>query len=120
MGVIVIPVVRIITPGVCERSTKENPVIVKSTVVEPAIVKSIPVELTAVEPAKSGTEAAPVKSTHSAAVEAPASAAVETPATASAMWPSIGGIWLAERRCAQQSRCDCQSPSYPGPGSRFV
>jgi hypothetical protein len=60
-----------------------------------------------------------VKSTHSAAVEAPASAAVETPATASAMWPSIGGIWLAERRCAQQSRCDCQSPSYPGPGPTF-
>jgi len=111
LGVIVIPVVRIITPGICERSTKENPVIAKSTVVESAIVKSIPVEPTAVEPAKSGMEAAPVKSTHSAAVEAPA--------TASAMWPSIGGIWLAERRCAQQSRCDCQSPSYPGPGPTF-
>jgi hypothetical protein len=118
LGVIVIPVVRIITPGICERSTKENPVIVKSTVVEPAIVKSIPVEPTAVEPAKSGMDAAPVEPA-ATAVKSTHSAAVETPATASAMWPSIGEIWLAERRCAQQSRCDCQSPSYPGPGPTF-
>jgi len=73
--------------------------------------------------------AATVKSAHSAAVEAPAAAveapataAVETPAaaTATAMRPSVGEIWLAQRGSAQQSSCDCQSPSYPGPGSMFA
>jgi hypothetical protein len=60
----------------------------------------------------------PAHRVKSAAMKSPAPA-VETPATATAMWPSIGGIWLAERRCAQQSRCDCQSPSYPGPRPMF-
>ena len=62
----------------------------------------------------------PVESAHSAAVKSTHSAAVETPAAAPAMRPSVGEIWLAERGSAQQSSCDCQSPSYPGPGSRFV
>jgi hypothetical protein len=104
---------------------------VKSTFVEPAIVKSIPVEPTAVESAKSApVESAPVESTKSAPVEAahrvkPAAMkstapAVETPATTPAVRPGVGGIWLAERGSAQQSRSDRQSPSYPGPGSIFV
>ena len=75
---------------------------------ESTIVKSIPVKPTSVEaPVKPAT----VKSTKSAAVEATA-APVET--------SGVGRIWLAERGCAQQRRCDCQSPSYPGPGSAFV
>jgi hypothetical protein len=84
-----------------------------------------------VKPANSGametaaavksTHSATVKSTHSAAVEA-AAATMETPTAtaATAMRPSVGEIWLAERGSAQQSSCDCQSPSYPGPGSRFA
>jgi hypothetical protein len=62
-----------------------------------------------------------VGSAHSAAVEA-AAATMETPTAtaATAMRPSVGEIWLAERGSAQQSSCDCQSPSYPGPGSRFA
>jgi len=114
LAVIVISIVRIIAPpGINEPSTEEKPVVVKSAGVEPAIVKSIPVEPTTVEaPMKPATmKPATVKSTKSAAVEATA-ATVET--------SGVGGIWLAERGCAQQSRCDCQSPSYPGPGSVFV
>jgi len=109
LAVIVISIVRVIAPpGISKRSAEEKPVIVKSTVMESTIVKSIPVKPTSVEaPVKPAT----VKSTKSAAVEATA-ATVET--------SGVGGIWLAERGCAQQSRCDCQSPSYPGPGSVFV
>jgi len=109
LAVIVISIVRIIAPpGINEPSTEEKPVVVKSAGVEPAIVKSIPVEPTTVEaPMKPAT----VKSTKSAAVEATA-ATVET--------SGVDGIWLAERGSAQQSSCDCQSPSYPGPGSIFL
>ena len=118
MAVIVVPIIRIITPpGICDRSTEEKSVVVKSAVVESAIVKSIAVEPTTVESTESaGVEAAPmkpatVKSAKSAAVEATA-ATVET--------SGVDGIWLAERGSAQQSSCDCQSPSYPGPGSISV
>ena len=130
MAVIVIPIVRIIAPpGICKRSPEEKPVIVKSTVVEPAVVESATVEPAIVEPAtvepatvepatvksatvKSATvKSATVKPTKSAAVEATA-ATVET--------SGVGRIWLAERGSAQQSSCDCQSPSYPGPGSIFL
>jgi len=80
---------------------------------EATIVKSIPVKPTSVEaPMKPATvKSTTVKSAKSAPVEATA-ATVET--------SGVGWIWLAERGCAQQSRCDCQSPSYPGPGSVFV
>jgi hypothetical protein len=79
---------------------------------ESTIVKSIPVKPTSVEaPVKPATvKSTPVEAT-AATVEATA-ATVET--------SGVGWIWLAERGCAQQSRCDCQSPSYPGPGSVFV
>jgi hypothetical protein len=99
---------------------------VKSTFVEPAIVKSIPVEPTAVESAKSApVEPTPVEATKAAHRVKPAAMkstapAVETPATTPAVRPGVGGIWLAERGSAQQSRSDRQSPSYPGPGSIFV
>ena len=59
---------------------------------------------------------APVES---AAPVKPAAPAVETAAPA-AMRPGVGEIWLAERGSAQQSSCDCQRPSDPGPGSRFA
>jgi hypothetical protein len=90
-------------------------------------VESAPVKPTAVE----STKSAPVEAAHrvkpaamksaAPAVETPATApAVETPATTPAVRPGVGGIWLAERGSAQQSRSDRQSPSYPGPGSIFV
>jgi hypothetical protein len=64
-----------------------------------------------VESAKStAVNPATVKSTKSAAVKP----------TASAMRSGVGEIWLAQRGSAQQSSCDCQSPSYPGAGSRFA
>ena len=72
----------------------------KSAAVEPA------------SPAMEATKSATMKSAHSTAVE--------TPAATPAMRPSVGEIWLAERGSAQQSSCGCQSPSYPGPGSRFA
>jgi hypothetical protein len=87
---------------------------VKSIPVKPA--KSPAVETASVETAT--VETAAMKAAKSAAVEAPATAAVE--ASATAMRPSVGEIWLAERGSAQQSSCDCQSPSYPGPGSGFA
>jgi len=94
LAVIVIPIVRIIAPpGKSERSTEEKPV----------IVKSIPVEPTTVEPTTVKPAAPAVKAI---------AATVET--------SGVGGIWLAQRGSPQQSSCDCQSPSYPGPGSIFV
>jgi hypothetical protein len=63
---------------------------------------------------KPGHSAA-MKPAHSAAVE-PAHSAAATPA----MRAGVGEIWLAECGNAQQNRCDCQSPSYPGPGSAFI
>ena len=117
MAVIVIPIVRIIAPpGISEPSTEEKPVVVKSAVVESAIVKSIPVEPTSVESTKSAAvEAAPMKP---ATVKSPTPAVEATAATVKT--GGVGGIWLAERGSAQQSSCDCQSPSYPGPGSVSV
>jgi hypothetical protein len=76
-----------------------------------------------VKPSKSApvhTREATVKSTHSAAVEAAKSTPVETSAPTRAMRPGIGEFWLAERGSAQQSSCDCQSPSVLRPGFRFV
>src|SRR5208282_3819147 len=70
----------------------------RSTEEKPVIVKSIPVEPATVKPAKPAVKAT--------------AATVET--------SGVGGIWLAQRGSAQQSSCDCQSPSYPGPGSIFV
>jgi len=89
---------------------------VKSTVVEPAIVKSIRVKPTRVESAKS-TPVDPSHPAKSAAVK-PTTPAVETPAAA--MRAGVGEIWLAERGTAQQSRCDCQSPSRARPAFRFA
>ena len=102
MAVIVIPVVRIITKGISERSTEEKPAIVETTVVEPTIVESAAMESATAEPATVKPATPAVKAT---------AATVET--------SGVGGIRLAQRRCAQQSRCDCQSPSYPGPGPTF-
>jgi hypothetical protein len=121
LAVIVIPIVRVITPpGISERSTEEKPAIAKSIVVEPAIVKSI-----TAKPAS--MESATAEATHlvkSAAMEATKST-VKAPATAvetstTAMRPSEGETRLADRASAQQRRCDCQSPSYPRPGPRFA
>jgi hypothetical protein len=109
LAIIVVSIVRIIAPGISERSAEEEPVTVKSIPVKPA--KSPAVETATVETAA-------MKAAKSAAVEAPATAAVE--ASATAMRPSVGEIWLAERGSAQQSSCGCQSPSYPGAGSRFA
>ena len=111
MAVAVIPIVGIITPpGISERSTEEKPVVAKSIPVKPTAVEAG--KPAAVEAAKPATvKSTTVKSTKSAAVEATA-ATVET--------SGVGGIWLAERGSAQQSSSNCQSPSYPGPGSIFV
>ena len=116
MAVVIISVVGIIAPfGISKQSTEEKPIIVKSTVVKSTVVKPATVKPTAVESGESTVDpthrgnAAAVKSTTSA-MESP-TAAVRT---------GVGKIWLAERGCAQQRRCDCQSPSYPGPGSIFV
>ena len=81
-------------------------------------------EPAATETPKSGVESAAMKPAKSAAVKSaapvkPAAPAVETAAPA-AMRPGVGEIWLAERGSAQQSSCDCQRPSDPGPGSRFA
>ena len=89
MAVIVIPIVRVISPpGISERSTEEKPVIVKSTVAEPTPVESI--------------KSAAVKPTHRVKPTAVKSTtrAVETRAAAPAVWPGIGKIWLAERGSA--------------------
>jgi hypothetical protein len=116
LAVVIISVVGIIAPfGISKQSTEEKPIIVKSTVVKSTVVKPATVKPTAVESGESTVDpthrgnAAAVKSTTSA-MESP-TAAVRT---------GVGKIWLAERGCAQQRRCDCQSPSYPGPGSIFV
>jgi hypothetical protein len=69
--------------------------IVESTTAESATVKSATVKPTTVKPTT-------VKAT---------AATVET--------SGVGGILLAQRGNAQYSSCDCQSPSYPGPGSMF-
>jgi hypothetical protein len=112
LAVIIIAIVGRVIPsiGICERSTEEKPVIVKSIAVEPAIVKSVPVKPAPVKPTKSAAVhpgEASVESTHSAAVEAAKSAPMETPARTPAVRPGIGEMWLAERRRAQQSSCDC-------------
>ena len=44
------------------------------------------------------------------------STTVETSATAM----RVGDVWMAERSGAQQSGCDCQSPSDPGAGSMLA
>jgi hypothetical protein len=77
-------------------------------------------EMTVKSAKSTPVETAAVESAHSAAVKSTHSAAVETPAATPAMRPSVGEIWLAERGSAQQSSCDCQSPSYLGPRSRFA
>ena len=71
--------------------------------------------------AKSAVEPAAMKAAKSAAVKPAAmEPATAVEASSPAMHLSVGEIWLAERGGAQQSRCDRQSPCYPGPGSRFV
>jgi len=111
LAIVIIAIVRIIAPpGICERSAKEKPAVVKSTVVEPAIVKSV---------RPTPVEAAPVKTAKSATVKTAKSAAVKTAATA-AMRPGIGEIWQTERGSAQQTSCECKSPSCPEPGATFV
>lgn len=75
-------------------------------VVEPAPVKSAAMKSAAVKPTA-------VKPT--AMKPAPA---VET--SAPAMHLSVGEIWQAKSGSAQQSSCDRQSSSYPGPGSMFA
>jgi len=81
--------------------------VVESTTVESATVESATVESTTVE--STTVKSATVKSA-TLAVKATA-ATVET--------SGVGGIWLAQRGSAHHHSCDCQSPSYPEPGSMF-
>ena len=67
---------------------------VEPAVVKPAVVKPVSMKSATVEPAT----------------------AVETSATAM----RVGDVWLAERSGAQQSGCDCQSPSDPALGSMLA
>jgi hypothetical protein len=77
-------------------------------------------EAAATEPA--AMEAATAVETPATAVETPATAtAVGTSASASTSAMSVGGIWLAERCNAQQSKGGgCQSPSCAGASFLFA
>jgi hypothetical protein len=79
-----------------------------------AVVHTREAAVEAATPAKTATmKAATVVETSTPAP------AVETSASATAM--SVGGIWLAERRDAQQSNGNAsQSPSYAGARSLFA
>src|SRR5271163_2382868 len=80
VGLAVIVIWIIAQPGKSERSTEEEPVIVETTAVKSATVEAATVE--------------------------PPTPAVK--ATAATVEPSgVGEIWLAQRRSAQQCRCDC-------------
>jgi hypothetical protein len=86
-------------------------------------MKPAAMELAAMEAANAaGSERAAMEAaaaTEPAAMEA--ATAVETPATASTSAMSVGGIWLAERCNAQQSKGGgCQSPSCAGASFLFA
>jgi hypothetical protein len=121
LAVVIISVVGIIAPfGISKQSTEENPIIVKSTVVKSTVVKSTVVKPATVKPTAVESGESTVDPTHrgNAAAVKSTTSAMESPTAA--VRTGVGKIWLAERGCAQQRRCDCQSPSYPGPGSIFV
>ena len=71
--------------------------------------------VTATASTVSATSTAVRTTTASAATVEPATA-VETSATAM----RVGDVWLAEHSGAQQSGCDCQSPSDPALGSMLA
>ena len=114
LGVIIIPVVRVITPPRSyERATEEKSAIAKSIVVEPVIVKSIGAEPAAVKSGKSATMKA---AAHIAKADAVKSTAPTTPV----MRPGMGEIWLDQHATAYERGCGYQSLSYPGPDTTFA
>ena len=101
MAVVVVVVVIVI--GIKPKAYKAT---VEPIAVKPVSMKSASVKPASVKPAKSTVKSATVE---------PATA-VETCATAM----RVGDVWLAERRGAQQSGCDYQSPSDPALGSMLA
>ena len=130
MAGVVVAIVRIVAISVInsDPATKPPEVISVAKAVEAATpakaatMKATTAAMKAATPAAkaAAVEAAAAVETSATAVETSASAtAVETSTSTSAM--SGGGIWLAERGNAQQSKGGgCQSPSCAGASSWFA
>ena len=112
---VVVAVVRIIIPSISVRIPQPE----KYAAAEPS--KFAAMEPAAVESPKSGMESAAMEpATMEPAKSATMESATAVETAATAMRPSVSEIWLAECGTAQHSSCDCQRPSYPGPGSVFA